>query len=167
MHLPSGWSTRIRDAELVEPERCQRRVEGMLAQHLSRTPHWPSLKAALAPLIESIPTSKYLHEIAEHLTRVLLEQAGWRGEITRSSDLVVRQVRSSRLADLAERVGADVYLCGTGGAKYLSEAPFAEHGIQVEYFDRPKRIDPATWEATRRLSAARALAVGDVAAEHQ
>ncbi|WP_323182049.1 WbqC family protein [Streptomyces sp. NBC_00424] len=45
--------------------------------------------------------------------------------------------RSQQLADLTAAAGARAYLCGTGGMKYLDEAPFAAQSITVVPFRAP------------------------------
>jgi hypothetical protein len=97
----------------------------------------------------AIAVSTRLADVTEVSTRLLLHQLGWRGSVVRSSELAARQERSARLADLALAVGADEYLCGTGGAKYLDEMPFREYGIQVWYVNLPDR-EP--WQAGRKVS---------------
>ncbi|WP_260473802.1 WbqC family protein [Amycolatopsis balhimycina] len=66
----------------------------------------------------------------------------------------MRPGRSERLADLAVTVGATTYLCGTGGAKYLDEKPFAELGVAVQYVPAVGEPRPE-WN---RLSALGAIA---------
>jgi hypothetical protein len=84
-----------------------------------------------------IQISNHLVDVTELSTRLLLENMGWSGAFVRSSTFNVRPERSARLADLVSSVGAAEYLCGTGGARYLDEAPFAEQGIVVRYVRMP------------------------------
>ena len=158
VHLPSGRSTRIRDAIVIDAARCQRRVIGMLEQFYSRSEHWPRLSTKLAHVSDLIAETDRLHKIAELSTRVLLDALGWTGAVVRSSDLDARTDRSARLADLTRAVGADTYICGRGGARYLNPSEFDRLGLAVDYFGQPTWIDPAIWEAGQRVSAAWALA---------
>jgi WbqC-like protein family len=41
---------------------------------------------------------------------------------------------SDRLAMMTSEVGADIYLSGPSGRRYLDETPFLERGLQVEYW---------------------------------
>lgn len=158
VHLPSGRSTRIRDAVVIDAARCQRRVSGLLEQFYSRSEHWPRLSTTLAHVSDLIAETDRLHEIAELSTRVLLDALGWTGTVVRSSDLDARAERSTRLADLTRAVGADTYICGRGGARYLDPSGFDRLGLAVDYFGQPPWIDPATWEIGQRVSATWALA---------
>lgn len=158
VHLPHGRSTAIRDAVLVDARRCQRRVEGLLNQYFARSDHWPTLSSTLRPVVEQIAKTNRVHEIAELSTRVLLDACGWQGTVVRSSDLQARSNRSARLADLTRAVGADTYLCGRGGARYLDATPFDELDIAIEYFQQPSWLEPAVWQTGQRVSATWTLA---------
>lgn len=158
MHLPNGRSTRIRDAVVIDSARCQRRVSGMLEQSYARSEHWPRLSTMFAHVVDLIEKTDRLHQIAELSTRILLDAFGWTGSVVRSSDLNARTDRSDRLADLTRAVGADTYICGRGGARYLEPAAFDRLGLTVDYFSQPTWIAPRIWDASQSVSAAWTLA---------
>ena len=153
-HLPQGRQTAIRDALIADPTSAQRRTAAMIRQEYGTSPHWPVLAQALAPVTAVFDSGKTA-TVTETSARILLDVLGWKGQILRSSELLARPGRSQRLADLAAAVGADSYLCGTGGMKYLDEAPFAAQRITVVPFRMPTvRI----WSSGRQVSALWALA---------
>jgi hypothetical protein len=76
----------------------------------------------------------------------------------RSSGILARAGRSERLADLTRAVGASAYLCGTGGSRYLDQAPFAAQGLSVAMFTPPQHLASLPPEDTRRVSALADLA---------
>lgn len=154
-HKPFGRSTRINEVLLLEPDKSARRVIQLVQQYYCRAPHWDQVFGIAQEVAAAIAVSTRLADVTEVSTRVLLERLGWRGHVVRSSELAARPERSARLADLTLVVGADVYLCGTGGAKYLDESPFTEHGLQVRYVSPP---DDAPWLAGRKVSALHWLA---------
>lgn len=167
VHLPHGRPTLIRDAIVIDTARCQRRVAGMLQEFYGRSGNWPSLGARFADVVDLIGQTDRLHEITERSTRVILESLGWTGTIVRSSTLDARADRSERLADLTRAVGADSYICGRGGARYLNRTAFDALGLSVDYFDQPAWIDPCLWESGHRLSTTWALARhGRITGEH-
>jgi hypothetical protein len=134
---PQGLSTKIEDVRLLEPEKCQRRTEQMLKQYYSSSDYWSEFDVSLQSVLQRFSATASVAKIAEQTTRELLQMLGWQGEIIRSSDMAARNSRSERLADLTQAAGCDVYLCGTGGAKYLDEAVFHEAGLRVDYFSLP------------------------------
>lgn len=163
VHLPDGRGTRIRDAVVIDSARCKRRVGGMLEQFYARSEHWPWLSTMFADVVDLIGETDRLHQIADLSTRVLLDAFGWTGTVVRSSDLDARTDRSARLADLTRAVGADTYICGRGGARYLDSTAFDRLGLKVDYFSRPTWIEPGIWDAGQRTSATWALAMyGDL-----
>lgn len=154
-YKPFGRSTRINEVLLLEPDKSARRVLQLVQQYYGGAPHWSEISEAVQEVATAITVKTRLADVTEVSTRILLERLGWRGHVVRSSELAARPERSTRLADLTLAVGADVYLCGTGGAKYLDETPFREHCLAVHYISPP---DDAPWRASRKVSALRWLA---------
>ena len=105
---------------------------------------------AVAALLDGFDTSDRTAAITEVSTRVLLDLLGWRGQVIHSSDLPARSGRSQRLADLAAATGADAYLCGTGGMRYLVPELFWKQGISVVPFRIPTG---SVWACGREVSA--------------
>lgn len=150
VHKPFGRSTRINEVLLLEPDTSARRVAQLVRQYYGRAPQWDVVRGRVQEVAAAIAVGARLADVTEVSTRTLLNLLGSQGRTIRSSTLVARPERSARLADLALAVGADEYLCGTGGAKYLDEAPFTEHGIRVRYLGLPER-EP--WQVGRKVSA--------------
>jgi hypothetical protein len=154
-HRPSGRNSRINEVLLLEPAKSARRVTQLVQQHYGRAPHWAQLDDLVHTVAATVATGTHLADITQLSTQLMLKHLGWRGSLIRSSDLAARQHRSARLADLALAVGADEYLCGTGGARYIDEAPFTEYDIHVRYVSLP----PAgSWQQGRKISALHWLA---------
>jgi len=138
VHKRLGRSTRINEVLLLEPDKSARRVTQLVQQYYGHAPHWGEIREAVHEVSAAIAVSARLADVTEVSTRLLLERLGWRGHVVRASTLAARSGRSARLADLTLAVGADEYLCGAGGAKYLIEAPFMAHGLQIRYFTVPR-----------------------------
>lgn len=159
-HLPQGRQTIIRDALIVDPGLARRRTMAMLRQYYGASPYWPEIAQALES-IEGTFDNGRTASVAEASTRVLLDLLGWKGQILRSTNLSARPGRSQRLADLTASVGADSYLCGTGGMKYLDAAPFAARDIPIIPFLPPTA---GIWASGRQVSVLWALATLGAAA---
>lgn len=155
VHRPRGRGSRIEELQLADPETSRRRVAQLVHQYYRRAPHWTSARAAVDEVLAALALTDRVADVAEVSTRALLAQLDWRGEVVRSSTLVTSDERSERLADLTEAVGAETYLCGRGGARYLDESPFAARGLTVRY---PPQPDLAGLNGMRTLSALWAFA---------
>ncbi|MFF2819467.1 WbqC family protein [Kitasatospora cineracea] len=154
--LPHGRTTLIRDARLVDPARTRRRVEGILREQYRTSPFWPTFADRLRPLLDLIDTTDRTAEITEASTLLLLDLLGWKGLVVRSSDLSAGAGRTQRLVDLCRAIGADTYLCGTGGCRYIEPQRFADAGIGLRQFAVP---GDGVWADARMLSAVHGLMV--------
>ncbi|MET8543229.1 WbqC family protein [Kitasatospora sp. NPDC004799] len=155
-HLPAGRTTLIRDARLVEVPRTVRRVERVLRQHYRASHFWPRLAADLLGLLTLFRSTDRMAEIAEASTLLLLHLLGWSGATVRSSTLSAGSGRTQRLVDLCRAVGADTYLCGTGGSRYIEPGLFAVGRVELRQFGVPTT---GVWADARRISALHSLMV--------
>ena len=157
VHRPHGRASLIRDVRVLQPAVSRRRLIRLTQQYYGRSTHWSAIREILDQVLEIWDRSDRLSDIAETSTRAMLHAMGWTGTVYRSQDLSARAGRSQRLADLASTVGAEVYVCGTGGAGYLDMNPFLDAGLTVRFLN----ITPGAgiWQAARQVSALRAFAL--------
>ncbi|MEU3572994.1 WbqC family protein [Kitasatospora sp. NPDC036755] len=155
-HLPDGRSTLIRDARTVDAPRSIRRVEHVLRRHYGVSPFWPRLAADLPRLLTLFRSTDRTAEIAEASTLLLLHVLGWSGATVRSSTLSADSGRTQRLVDLCQAVGADTYLCGTGGSRYVEPDLFAAGRVELRHFGVPST---GVWAGARQVSAVHSLMV--------
>lgn len=156
VHRPHGRESRINELLLADPDLSRRQVGQLVRQYYGRSRHWPSASTCVDEVLVALELSPRLADVAEVSTRALLARLGWQGRVVRSSRLPARNGRSARLADLTKAVGADTYLCGPGGAKYLDADTFTELGLTVSY------PEPPCWTrapGTRAISALWAFAM--------
>jgi len=158
VHLPDGRSTLIRDARIADHLLAARRVRGLLRQYFRKSPRRSAVWDLLAEAADVVGSRASVAEASERTTIALLEAVGWRGRICRSSGIAARTGRSERLADLTISAGATVYLCGTGGSRYLDPAPFTAQGLAVQFFMPPPRLVSLPPDAWRRATALADLA---------
>ncbi|MFF7991694.1 WbqC family protein [Kitasatospora xanthocidica] len=154
-HLPTGRSTLICDARLADPDLSIRRVAGMVHHAYRRSPHWPAVEAALAPVLAILEETDRTAVVAEESTRALLALLNWHGQVLLSSGLPASRGRSERLADLTTAAGSTNYLCGPGGMRYIDRAPFSSQGITVVPFSTPQN---GVWQGGGGVTSLRALA---------
>ncbi|MFD4659128.1 WbqC family protein [Kitasatospora sp. NPDC058444] len=155
-HLPAGRATLIRDARLVEIPRSVRRVEHVLRRHYGDSPFWPRLAADLQGLLPLFRSTDRMAEVAEASTLLLLRFLGWSGATVRSSTLSVGSGRTQRLVNLCRAVGADTYLCGTGGTTYIEPDLFTAGRVELRQFGVPTT---GVWAGARQVSALHNLMV--------
>lgn len=157
VHLPAGRATSIRDVIVADPDQASRRAGDIIRRDYQASPYWPDVCGLVTEVMEAFARSDRLAEISQASTLALLRALGWTGTTCWSSELAVRPGRSQRLADLTVAVGASTYLCGTGGARYLDQAPFVSSGIGVTCVRPPQ-------PPGRPAAGHRATALGDLAA---
>ena len=152
VHLPHGRTTMINQVRLADLDRCRRRVPALLQQHYRKSPHWRQFRTTLDEITDLLAATDRLDDVAESSTRGLLRLLGWSGRIVRSNSLPARPGRSQRLADLASAVGANAYLCGEGGMRYLDHTPFRSAGITVVPLKTPTALSSSVWTRARRIT---------------
>jgi WbqC-like protein family len=116
------------DAEQPWPARHLRAIEGAYAS----APYWPSLRDALGQLYAE-PWER-LAQTAVASAQVLARAVGMTTPTRLASSLcVVDDDPTARLVALCKAVGADTYLAGGHGARYMDSKRFADAGIRVLY----------------------------------
>ncbi len=158
VHLPGGRSTLIKDARIAEPALTAKRTSSVLRHYYRRAPYRSDVLDMIPGIEEAITGTDRLANVSEHTTITLLRLLNWPGAICRSSHIPARAGRSERLADLTRAVGASSYLCGTGGSRYLDQAPFVSLGLTVTKFSPPQHIADHSLETARRVSVLEDLA---------
>lgn len=157
VHLPRGRATMISQVQLADLERSRRRVPGLLQQYYRKSPYWQQFRTTLDQITDQLTITDRLDDVAETSTRSLLKLLGWPGRIVRSTALPASHGRSERLADLTSAIGADTYLCGEGGFRYLDHAPFHTAGITVIQSKTPTVESSRIWTQARRITSLWAL----------
>jgi hypothetical protein len=78
---------------------------------------------------------QYLLDINTHVVKYLVSALGINTEIVIASNLNVRNHPTERLIDICKALGADTYLAGIGGYKYMDMERFKQAGIEVIFQD--------------------------------
>jgi hypothetical protein len=157
-HLPSGRATAIGQAVTADPARAARRVSGMLADAYKASPYWAVIDQIRRATLSELAATGFLARVATASTAAILDAIGWKGTIVRASALDARSDRTERLVDLCQAVGAEAYLCGTGGLRYVEASAFARSGIDLVPFQVPSADARSCWTLARRITGLWALA---------
>jgi len=78
---------------------------------------------------------QYLLDINTHVIKYLVSALGINAEILIASNLNVRNHPTERLIDICKGLGADTYLAGIDGYKYMDMERFRLAGIEVLFQD--------------------------------
>lgn len=124
---------RIADVAIAEDGKWRRRYLRTLAQRYGRHPYFHALFAAVAGAIEA--PGRSLAALNHELIRVLARRLGIATPVVRASDVGGEGTRSRLLADICQRVGADVYLSDPSGREYLELDAFGDAGVEVRFHD--------------------------------
>lgn len=129
--------------------------EVAIAERRSLIKHTKSIRAcyANAPYF-----TDYFPTLEEILSRdlgfcdlneaLILQLAKWLGiscNIQRSSEVGVSSGGGQRLVDLVEAVNGNVYLSGSGGAKYQQTSMFNDKSISLQYTNFVSPVYPQMW----------------------
>ncbi len=124
---------KINETEINEPRWASDHWRN-LEQHYRRAPYFEEIASWLEPL--------YLGEQYTHLSplnRRLIEAVcaylGITTRLTSSSDYVLIDGMSERLADLCVQAGGGEYLSGPLARDYIEEHKFIERGLKLTWFD--------------------------------
>jgi hypothetical protein len=152
-HLPNGRATLINEARLAAPEASRRRTALLTRQFYDRRRHWPPARDIVDQVLDTMDRTDLLADVTEASTLGLLHLLSWSGAVARSRTIVTRTGRSDRLADLCAATGSTIYLCGTGGQRYLAAAPFEKRGISIVPFPAPRFCSEELRELATRVTA--------------
>ena len=108
--------------------------EKSISQNYSRAPYFKKYKA----FFEDIYHKKWgtLVDLDEALIKVIYEILGIKSvKFIRASELNVTGESTELLVNICKAVGADTYLSGPSGQKYMDEELFEKEGISLRYSD--------------------------------
>jgi hypothetical protein len=74
-----------------------------------------------------------LFELNLETIKQVIKWLGIKIDIVRESELKVSGESTQRLANVCKALGADTYVSGSGGTRYLDEKVFGEKNIRLEY----------------------------------
>ena len=123
-----------------------------LRTNYARTPYWETYTASL----EAFCASEWEMLVAVNRASIewLRQALGIERELLLASEMQLSEEPTQRLVDICRHVGADTYLAGADGRKYMDQAPFAKAGIEIIFqaYDHP--VYPQLFEGFEpRLSA--------------
>lgn len=131
--VPVSSSSRelLGEVRISQSEPWQDKHGKALALNYARGAHFAEQGGGLIELVRQ-PWER-LCELNEALIRWVMQTVGIHTELVRASDLEVDGSRTDLLVELCRAVGAQRYLSGSGGRRYMELDRFAAAGIEVAW----------------------------------
>lgn len=98
-----------------------------------KAPHFSEVFSDFSDCILSEYRS--LAEMNMATMKLFMDKFGWDIPVFRSSDMDLSSKSETRVIEIVQRVGGDIYLSGSGGRNYQSEEHFTNAGIKLVYSD--------------------------------
>jgi hypothetical protein len=128
-----GIDRRIRDVELPNNPWQQRHWRAFEANY-RRAAHYGEIAPILAPHYLE-PTCRTLSAFNRSLIETVCKYLGIGTKLSNSSDYVLSEGKSERVADLCLQAGASEYISGPAAQDYIDERVFADRGVTLSWFD--------------------------------
>ncbi|MGO4390474.1 WbqC family protein [Variovorax sp. M-6] len=127
------YTQKIKDTEIDEAGWAALHWKA-LEQNYRRAPHFEQIAAWLAPIYLE-QTHTHLSALNRCLIDAVCRQLGIETRITSSSDYVLAEGKTERLADLCVQAGATEYISGPSAKGYVDEAVFEDRNVGLRWFD--------------------------------
>jgi len=146
---------KINDMELKDSKICQRNHKNFVMENYKHMPYF----AEVFPRIEHIFENDYicLVEIVRDSFFAIKDMFGIEVPVLTQSQLQYdrEQKKSDLVLEICKTIGAEIYLSGQGGKRYMDDGDFNAAGIAVLYqkFDYPRYSQIQSKEFEPNLSA--------------
>jgi hypothetical protein len=139
--LCNGRKTLIKDVMIADPNYFEQIAKVVEYSYIKDK----QFKVDFEKVLFSCDRNDYsLQELCVNTTRELLKIADKTPTVIYSSDLNIKcSDKTDRLVKLCKEIGADTYLCDSGGARYIDKEVFLKEGINLIY---QKWINPTKVE---------------------
>ncbi len=129
---------------LIEKERDWRRKHELSLIHAySRAPYFKDYRDFFSQVYHT--EWQRLVDVNLAVLKHLMGQMGLKVRFRLSSELQVEGKGTDLLIRICKSLGADTYLSGSAGRKYLEEAKFTESGISLLYYRYQPEVYPQLW----------------------
>ncbi|WP_042265942.1 WbqC family protein [Paraburkholderia heleia] len=105
-----------------------------LMQNYRRAPHFGEISRWLSPFYEENSFAR-LSDLNRGLIGAICRYLGIGTHISSSSDYVLADGKTQRLADLCMQVNGETYISGPAARDYIDESFFLDAGIELRWFE--------------------------------
>lgn len=127
---------KIKDTKVSDPQWTTHHLN-MLKSHYKEAPCFKEILPFLEHMYAQARDLIFLTDVNYLFMTNIAQYLGISSQISRSSDYLVDMSleKSERLVDLCIQLNATDYYSGSAATNYLDESLFAQHDINVHYFD--------------------------------
>jgi hypothetical protein len=141
VHTVAGRGTLIREVEIVDLRQAMTHLQRSTQHLYGRSQYWQDIRSLVGG-VRAGNSGPHLYPVAVASTLGLLSAVGWNGRVVYASSLrSTSGDRNRRLVDLCRQVGAQTFLCGTGGISYLDTVLFESARVDVRVIADSARGD--------------------------
>lgn len=105
-----------------------------LTQNYKRAAHFQEIASWLEPLYLSAPQT-HISELNRQFIEAICDFLEIETRIRSSSEFLLHEGRTERLAGICQQVGAQEYVSGPSAKDYMDEKVFQDMGMDVSWFD--------------------------------
>lgn len=105
-----------------------------LTQNYRRAPHFTEIASWLEPLYLE-HTFTHISQLNRRFIEAICNYLKIQTNITSSSDYMLLDGKTERLADLCSQAGGTEYISGPSAKEYVDESVFSDLGIKLTWFD--------------------------------
>jgi hypothetical protein len=128
------YTQKIKDTEIDGPDWAALHWKAF-EQNYRRAPHFDQIASWLAPLYLTSEIPTRLSVLNRRLIEAVCAYLGISTRITSSSDYILSEGKTERLADICVQAGADEYFSGPAARDYVDEAVFKDRKVALRWFD--------------------------------
>ena len=134
----------IRETE-IDGDKWRKKHWDALCLNYKKAAHFEEIIEILQPIYLECDITK-LSELNRTLIETICRYLGIRTKISDSSDFILADGKTERLADLCRQAGATDYVSGPAARDYIEPEVFADYGIGLHWFDYAGYPDyPQLW----------------------
>jgi hypothetical protein len=134
VEVKGKFSQKIKDTRIADTNWATKHWKSIQFSY-SKAAHFKRFSDQVEDLYQRAGKLGYLSEVNALFIQEVCSWLGITAEFSWSSEYVLEEGKTERLAGITEQLGANRYLSGPAAKAYMDIEVFSARGISVEYFD--------------------------------
>jgi hypothetical protein len=134
VEVKGKYEQKIKETKVAEGDWAKRHFESFL-HHYKKAEYFEQYKPILAELYEEAGKLEYLSDVNYLFLSRICELLAITTPLRRSHEFKLVEGQTERLFSICAELNAGTYVSGPAAKAYLDNAIFAEHGINVHWYD--------------------------------